>query len=137
MLLSQGGMKTINCRLGCIHCDRPTIELAANAVIVKGHVVHHNLRISPAAIDFVDHLIATVFETDFLALKVDVEIYTWDIFKNIILRNASRLVDVLICEQRLPVVSSPEVAVNSHFAIAFQLMKAANPSINIMRWENS
>jgi beta-1,4-mannosyl-glycoprotein beta-1,4-N-acetylglucosaminyltransferase len=103
------------------------IERTAIAAVDKGNVVHHNLHITPKAI-VVDHLIATVPEIDFLVLKLDVDVSNWEIYKNIIVRNASRVIDVLICEQR-------SFAENGQFATAFELLKLSNPSIQLLRWD--
>jgi len=91
--------------------------------------VHHNLHVTPKATDFVDRLIATVPEIDFLVLKLDVDISNWEIYKNIFVRNASRVIDVLICEQRMSFTE------NGPFATAFELLKASNPSILLLRWD--
>jgi FkbM family methyltransferase len=90
------------------------------------------------AIDLVDHLEVSVHESDFVVLKIDVEGAEWAIFQKMITHNATRLIDVMICEWHWygagGLGASPEIA--GHYATAYEaILKASNPTMDLVRWD--
>jgi beta-1,4-mannosyl-glycoprotein beta-1,4-N-acetylglucosaminyltransferase len=106
------------------HTDATFNPSKAKAVVVK-------------AVDLVDYLEASVTEDDFVVLKIDVEGAEWAIINKLIARNATRLIDTMICEWHWYGAggrgATPEIA--AHYATAVEeMLRASNPRIDLVRW---